>query len=467
MIRFLLICTSTLFSMYIFGQDITGKWNGTIKVSNTELLLVLHVKESGDSLTAVMDSPDQRAYGIPVSSISFYKTDLIFSIASLGASYHGKFDDTGIIRGEFSQMGVSVPLNLSRSEIEKNVPNRPQEPKPPFPYLTEEVTFTNSKDHVTLAGTLTKPNQKGKFPVVVLISGSGPQNRDEELMGHKPFLVIADYLTRNGIGVLRYDDRGTAESTGDFSTATTFDFANDAEASVQYLLTRKDVNTEKIGLIGHSEGGIIAPIVASRNKKVAYVVLLAGTGVRGDELLLMQQKAMAKVSGIPESAIIENEKLNRPLFREIIESPDTVELRSRLHRIMERSLNENLLLKQQLSVEQLNDMVSVTVDRLLSPWMYHFIKYDPYPNLKKVKCPILALNGSNDLQVPAKVNLSAIQKAFHESGNTNVTIVEISGLNHLFQESKTGSPDEYAKIEQTFSPKALEEILNWIKMQIN
>jgi dienelactone hydrolase len=340
---------------------------------------------------------------------------------------------------------------------------RPQEPKPPFPYYIEDVKFENKKDGNTLAGTLTLPSENGEYPVVVLISGSGPQNRDEELMGHKPFLVIADYLTRNGIGVLRYDDRGTAQSTGDFNKATTLDLANDAESAVSYLLGRKEVDKTKIGLMGHSEGGIIAPIVAARNENVSFIVLLAGTGVRGDQLLLMQQRAISKASGLPETMFLENEKMNISLYEHIINTSDTINLRAELTEIMENSFSNSTVLTAQMTTEQKDGLVKVTVNQLVSPWMYYFIKYDPYPMLKKVKCSTLALNGTNDLQVPANENLTAIKKAFAESGNNNLTVIELEGLNHLFQESKTGLPTEYGEIEQTFSPKALEEILKWIK----
>ena len=332
----------------------------------------------------------------------------------------------------------------------------------PVPYYTEEVTFTNKRDGVTLAGTLTLPDKKGKYPVVVLISGSGQQDRDEEIKGHKPFLVIADHLARNGIGVLRYDDRGTAHSTGDFSKATTLDLSYDAEAALEYLMGRNEVNKGKIGLMGHSEGGIIAPMVASRNKNVAFIILLAGTGVRGDKLLLMQQKALAIASGIPEEAILENEKLNAPLFHEIVNSTDTVNLRANLMRTLHSALNENDELKKNLTPEQLSEMVKETVNRVMSPWAHFFIKHDPYPVLKKVKCPTLALNGTNDLQVPAKQNLAAIRQAFTESGNKKLTVIELEGLNHLFQESETGLPNEYGVIEETFSPKALDAIMRFI-----
>lgn len=459
-LSFLILALSISFTS--FSQDIVGSWRGVLKVQGIQLRLVFNVEKDNDAFKSTMDSPDQGAKGIPCDETSFENSVLKIKISSIGAGYEGTLHGDSI-PGTFTQMGASFPLILAKTEPEIVKPNRPQEPKPPFPYYSEEVKFVNKKDGNTLAGTLTLPSNNGKFPVVVLVSGSGAQDRNEELMGHKPFLVIADYLTRNGIGVLRYDDRGTAHSTGDFSKATTFDLSNDAEAAVEFLLKRADVNKKKIGIMGHSEGGVIAPMVAARNKNVAYIVLLAGTGVRGDKLLLMQQKAIAKASSVPEAAVLENEKLNAALFEKIISSSDTIGLRNELMQTLTKSMDENATLKSALSAEQFNEMITMTVHQLMSPWMNYFIKYDPYPVLKQVKCPALALNGSLDLQVPSKENLTAIQNAFKESGNKKLTTVEPEGLNHLFQECETGSPSEYAVIEQTFSPKALEEMLRWLK----
>ena len=453
-------------SAALFSQSPVGSWNGLLKVQGQQLRLVINIQQAENGYKATMDSPDQGAKGIPVDRVTFVNDTLKFEVKMIGVTYTGVLGSDNVIKGTFTQMGMSLPLDLSIVEVKKEKVVRPQEPKEPFPYLSEEVKFINKVDGDTLAGTLTLPAKKGKYPVVVMISGSGPQNRDEELMGHKPFLVIADYLTRNGIAVLRYDDRGTAQSTGDFQKATSVDLANDAEAAVSYLLTRKEINKKKIGLIGHSEGGIIAPMVAARNRKVAFIVMLAGPGLRGDKLLLLQQKAISKASGVEESAVLENEKLNAPLFQEIINSTDTINLRTDLTRILEKSLNENTALKEKLSEEQINDMVKSTVLQLMSPWMQYFIKYDPFPMLRKVKCPTLALNGSKDLQVPPMENLALIRKAFDESGNKKLTAVELPGLNHLFQECTTGSPSEYGAIEQTVSPLALNEMLKFIKLQM-
>ena len=281
-------------SAIVFGQDITGDWNGSLKVQSMQLRLVFHVTKTDAGYSATMDSPDQGAKGIPMSKATFENSILTIEMAAAQIEYTGKLDSTDMVVGTFKQAGQTFPLNLSRKSIEKEVVKRPQEPTKPYPYYSEEINFENTKDKITLAGTLNLPKKEGKFPVVVLITGSGPQNRDEELMGHKPFLVLSDYLTRNGIGVLRFDDRGTFASKGNFAKATTNDFATDVESAVNYLKKRKEIDPKHIGLIGHSEGGIIAPMVAVKSKDVSFIVLMAGTAIPGSELLLLQQEAIGR-----------------------------------------------------------------------------------------------------------------------------------------------------------------------------
>lgn len=268
-------------SLTLTAQDITGQWNGILKVQGTQLRLVFNVSKSDNGYSSTMDSPDQGAKDIPVAKTTFENPSIKFEVTNAGIEYLGAIKDNEIV-GIFKQGGMELPLNLSREVLEKEEVKRPQEPSKPYPYYSEEVTFPNTKANISLAGTLTLPEKKGNFPVVILITGSGPQNRDEELLGHKPFLIISDHLTKNGIGVLRYDDRGVEQSTGDFSSATSADFATDVESAIDYLKTRKEIDKSKIGLVGHSEGGLIAPIVASESKDVSFIVLLAGTGIRGD-----------------------------------------------------------------------------------------------------------------------------------------------------------------------------------------
>jgi len=457
---FLLTVLTTL-SMY--GQDITGQWNGSLTVQGTQLRLVFNISKSDKGYTSTMDSPDQGAKGIPVTSTTFENSTLKLEVTNAGITYTGELKDNSII-GTFKQGGQSFPMNLSREKIEKKAIIRPQEPIKPYPYYSEEITFENTKDKITLAGTLTLPKKEGNFPVVILITGSGPQNRDEELLGHKPFLVLSDHLTKNGIAVLRYDDRGTAESKGDFKTATSLDFVSDVESAIKYLKTRKEINKKKIGLIGHSEGGIIAPMVAAKSKDISFIVLLAGTGIPGDQLLLLQKELIEKASGVSDEKLQKGLAFNKGAFDIVTKSTNSETLKTDLTAYIKQILKDTPESERPAGMSE-DDFVKLQVDQLTSPWMQYFIKYNPAIILEKVKCPVLALNGEKDLQVPSKVNLEAIKKGLEKGGNKKVTIKELPNLNHLFQECKTGSPEEYAKIEQTFSPTALTEITNWIITQ--
>jgi len=463
--KLIIIIFTSLTTLLTYAQDITGQWNGVLKVQGIQLRVVFNINEVENVYSSTMDSPDQGAKGIPVTSTSFENAILKLVVANAGIEYEGVLGKDNIVVGNFKQAGQSFPMSLSKEIIEKEKIIRPQEPTKPYSYYSEDVTFENKKAGLVLAGTLTLPSKNGIFPVVVLISGSGPQNRDEELLGHKPFLILSDYLTKNGIAVLRFDDRGTALSKGDFKTATSVDFSTDVEAGVQYLKTRKEINKSKIGLIGHSEGGIIAPMVASRSNDISFIVLLAGTGIPGDQLLLLQQKLIGKALGISEDDLLKNEITNKKAFEIVTKSTNSEQLKSDLSNYIKQNLKENpnAEIPEGMSEE---DFVQLQINQITSPWMQYFIKYDPAPTLEKVKCPVLAINGEKDLQVPPKENLEAIKKALEKGGNKNVTTKELPNLNHLFQECETGSPNEYAIIEQTFSPIALTEILNWIRKHV-
>lgn len=343
-------------------------------------------------------------------------------------------------------------------------PYRPQEPQKPYSYYSEDVIFENKQEEIHLAGTLTLPQKDGVFPAVILISGSGPQNRDEELAGHKPFLVLSDYLTKNGFAVLRYDDRGTALSEGDFNNATSADLATDVESALAYLKTRKEINHQKIGLIGHSEGGLIAPLVAADSKDVAFIIMLGGPGIPGDKILLIQQRLIAQVSGTGEKEIKATEKMNRKIFDLVKTNTNTSDLKTDLRINLELFLSDNPNFKIPDGMTN-DEFINLQIKTYGTPWMQYFMKYAPVPTLKKVRVPVLALNGEKDLQITPKENLRAIKKAFRKAKNKNVTIKELPRLNHLFQESNTGSPYEYQLIEQTYSPIMLEEVLNWLNVQ--
>lgn len=341
------------------------------------------------------------------------------------------------------------------------VTRRPQEPKEPYPYHTEDVTFPSEEQGIELAGTLTLPSANGVYPAVVLISGSGPQNRDEEWMGHKPFLVIADHLTRNGIAVLRYDDRGFGKSTGNFHAGTSSDFSRDVQGAVKYLTTRREINQRKIGLIGHSDGAMIAPMVAVDSDMVSFIVLLAGPGIEGGRMFVDRQTILEKKLGIPEEEISASKLRNERLVRIVKTAQNDSILRRELTRFaadVKNSLPDSIVPKGMTKDQFLNHQMNL----FASPWFRFFFNYDPVPTLMRVKCPVLALNGDKDVQVPAKENLEAIEAALVRGGNIDHKVIELPGLNHLFQECETGMVREYVTIEQTFSPIALNEITSWI-----
>lgn len=460
-----------LFSLFIlcigtglFAQDITGAWNGLLTFPGGKLRLTLNVTKTGESYTATVDSPDQGAAGIPVKTIAYTGNTLTFSIPEIKADYKGTYANN-TFTGTFTQNAYPLPLNLSRDEVKVTAVKRPQEPVKPYPYYTEEVTFKNEKDNIILSGTLTLPKKEGNYPAVILISGSGPQNRDEELMDHKPFLVLADHLTKNGIAVLRYDERGVEKSGGSFETATTADFARDAAAAFAYLKTRKDINKKKIGFAGHSEGGMVAPMVAAENADVAFIVLMAGPGIAGDETLTLQNYLIGRANGMPEEELTRLAGINKKVYEAIKQENTPAALKARLTTVMNTDLKP-LLHSKGIPQDQIDQYAQRQLDEMTSPWITWFIRYNPATALEKVKCPILAINGDKDLQVAPIANLDGIKRATDKGGNKKVTIKQLPGLNHLFQESATGNPSEYATIEQTISPVALNEISGWITKQV-
>ncbi len=448
-----------IFVSNINAQSIVGKWNGIIKVMGNEMNLAFNIAKTDTGFKSTMDSPDQKAFGIPCSFTSFENKKIIIKIEAGKIEYAGTLQNN-TIDGIFTQGAFTAPLQLTTNVITSTKKTKPQEPLPPFSYYSEDVFFTNQKDSVTLAGTLTLPAKGQKCPIVILVTGSGPQNRNEEIMGHKPFLLLADQFAKNGIGTLRYDDRGVAKSKGKFATATSFDFANDAEAAVSYLTKR--VETDVIGIAGHSEGGLIAPMVAERNKNVYFVIMLAGPGVRGDKILLEQNYLIAKASGATKTELENSRKINQKIYNIVLQTKDNKLLQEKLkpilteevNKIADKDLPENTT-KQQLIVAQLY--------QISNPWMQNFISYDPIPTLRKIKCPVLAINGSLDLQVPSQLNLNSIQKNITSNGNKSITIKEYKNLNHLFQTAITGNTDEYATNEETFNQKVIDDIVNWIK----
>lgn len=429
------------------AQDISGQWNGTLSVPGMSIRLVIHITATTDGYTSTMDSPDQGATGLKVDTTSFEQGELKLTLLQLGATYEGKVKDT-MITGTFTQRGFGFPMKFTRSEQARVEMKRPQEPHEPFPYRSEEVSFLNAGANIHLAGTLTLPQKPGKYPVVILITGSGPQDRNEEILGHKPFLVISDYLTRQGYAVLRYDDRGVGKSEGVFAASTSADFATDVNSAVSYALSNPEIDSKKIFLLGHSEGGSIAPGVAANNKSVSGIILMAGPGLRGDKLLLLQKEKIELAMGIDSSEVQHGLKIFEEVYRLILNSKDDKVLQKQVYHTLAGQVDS--VMAQNLS------------EQICSNWFRYFIRHDPTADLVKVKVPVLALNGENDLQVPATENLAAIEKALKKGGNKNVTIKRFPNLNHLFQESKIGLPSEYGTIEQTISPEVLQTIATWL-----
>jgi len=443
-------------------RDIEGIWMGNLTVpGGLELRIVFNISTNPDgSINASMDSLDQGVSGIPVESVSYKDGNLNLGVKSIGGSFEGIYKENNkTIEGEWKQVGSAFPLVLNRIEKAPDT-HREQDPVKPYPYTEEEVVYENKEAGVKLAGTLTLPRSEGPFPAVILITGSGQQNRNEEIMGHRPFLVLSDYLTRQGIAVLRVDDRGIGGSTGNFSQATTEDFAGDVLAGVEFLKNRKEIDSSQIGLIGHSEGGTIAPMVAVKSPDVAFIVLMAAPGMTGEELLYMQSDRIARAEGASNETIARNEALMRRMYSVVKEEKNNTAAEEKLREILRTELANTS--EQKIESSGYSEaVIDAQVRELSSPWMRFFLTYDPMPALMKVKCPVLAITGEKDLQVPPDENLRAINEALKAGGNKDYKVKELPGLNHLFQTAKTGSPSEYAKIEETISPAALEIIGNW------
>ena len=442
-----------------------GIWEGSLKVGKTDLRLVVRVSTKKDGkLAATFDSPDQGARGIAFDSIAFEGGKLKLEFKLGKATFEGKANkEVSAIEGEWKQGGQTFPLTLKRVAKATELA-RPQHPKKPYPYREEEVTFKNKKAGLDFTGTLTLPRGKGPFPAVVLITGSGPQDRDETILGHKPFLVLADHLTRKGIAVLRVDDRGVGGSGGSTMQSTTADFVGDALSGVTFLKGHKEINARQIGLVGHSEGGIVAPLAAAQSPDVAFIVLLAGTGVPGEEILYQQGQAILKASGATASQLAAQRTFQELMVKVVKEEKD----KEKAKKLFERRLADKLAKLPEAEKKELEKLAEVGKGQfglVMTPWFAHFLTCDPRVALGKVRVPVLALGGEKDTQVPPKENLKAIKEALEKGGNKNFTVKELPGLNHLFQTCKTGSPTEYAKIEETFAPSALKEVSDWILKQ--
>lgn len=449
------------------GKGLAGHWQGSLKPTPVmELRLVLEVTNTtAGGLGGVILSVDQGSSRIPLTALTEKDGAVRFEAASVGGTFEGRLSDDGSeIAGEWRQGGGRLPLVWKRLAKAPAL-GRPQEPQKPYPYEEEDVVFENAAANVKLAGTLTWPHSAGPHPAVVLLTGSGPQDRDEAILGHRPFLVLADHLTRQGIAVLRYDDRGVGQSTGNFGTAAHPDFVEDALAAVTWLKTRKEIDPRRIGLVGHSEGGIVAPLAAvQRPNDIAFLVLLAGVGVPVEELLTRQGRDIMQVMGVDEETMAKSSAVQREIFRLLQGEADPLAREKKLRELFQRQLAE-LSEEQRTALGYSDATLESQLQTVLSPWFRQLLAYDPRPALRQVKCPVLAINGEKDLQVAAPENLAAIREALAAGGNTQAKTLELPGLNHLFQTCTTGAVAEYGRIEETFNPAALKLVADWIRQQ--
>ena len=439
-----------------------GHWEGIVKLPGLPLVVRVDLVEKQNLWTGSIDIPQQHANHFLLDPVAVAGSAVRFTIGGVPGepTFDGQFKD-GKIDGMFAQGGLVLPFTLGRGPYVAPLPaTRPQEAIDAAPYHEEEVSYDNGSIH--LVGTLTLPAGVGPFPAVVLITGSGPQNRDEEILGHKPFLVLADHLARAGIVVLRADDRGVGKSTGGtVDDATTDELAGDTVAGINFLKTRSEVARDRIGLIGHSEGGIIAPLIASRNKDVAFIVMLAGSGVPGDQIVERQSALLQRAAGVPQETVDRESAEMKDVLRSIESDVDPVKVRQQIRAMVTDQL-AGLTATTRPSDFVVNAQTNASMQSLNTRWFRYFLTLDPRIALRKVTVPALVLNGEKDLQVDPDQNLPEIAKAFAEAGNHDVTIHRLPGLNHLFQTAKTGAVDEYSKIDETFNLAAIEEIRDWI-----
>lgn len=435
---------------------LAGTWDGSLGAGGMKLRLELVVRDSAGGLTGSMRSIDQ-GNAVAHANLAATGDSLTVDVPEWHIGFGGVLTPSrDSLRGTFRQGATSMPLTFGRASTPVTA-ERPQDPKPPFPYAATDVTF-ESVPGVRLAGTVIIPQGRGPFPAVVLVTGSGPQDRNEALMGHRPFLVIADYLARHGIASLRYDDRGVAHSTGSFGKSTSEDFAKDAEAAVHYAMRVKGIASNHVGILGHSEGGLIGPMVAAQSRDVAFLVLMSGPGVPGDSILLLQGRLIAIAMGAPPGAAAAATASRRLLIEAVAQAHDSLDAVARLAKAKDSILAAVPNDRRSAAETQLDQATA----ELVSPWFRYFVRYDPRPALRHVHVPVLALGGSLDLQVPAREDLAAIDTALRAGGNRDYRVEELPKLNHLFQTATTGAPSEYGTIEETVAPAALDSIATWI-----
>ena len=435
-------------------SKLEGTWQGAIETGNMRMRLQLHVThDDKGELLASIDSLDQEIQGIPASKVSEKSGEVRFELAAFGAQYLGTLSATkNEIAGHWSQNGNDEKLDFLRSDKIVEL-RRPQNPAKPYPYKEEEISFATGDGKATLAGTLTLPQGAGPFPAAILIGGSGPVDRDETLAGHKPFLVLADALTKKGIAILRYDKRGIGQSKGDYTEATMQDFAQDAQAALTYMKSRGEIDAKRLGIIGHSEGGILASQLATRSQDMHWLVLLATPATTGENTLLRQSELIARAGGLPEEQITRSLEFDRKAYAAVREEKNAAALEKRLDALVQQS---------GLGEAMPHAALQAQIRFMTSPWFRQFLDYDPEPVLEKLHCPVLAMSGDRDLQVDSTENVPLLRKASETSENKDFTVVEVAGVNHLFQTAPSGSPALYGAIEETMAPQVLTAVTSWV-----
>jgi pimeloyl-ACP methyl ester carboxylesterase len=463
----LIICTSYICPAQT--RNIDGAWLGTLDVG-MQLRLVFHFeKDAQQNYSAKIDSPDQGVNGIPTTSVYVVADSVRIMMDAINSKFEGVLLNDTTLAGSWSQGPATIPLTLKKVNELPTV-NRPQTPLPPFPYTVEDVEFDNADKSVHLAGTITYPSAGGPFAAAILISGSGQQDRDETIAGHKPFAVIADHLTKQGMAILRLDDRGTGKSTGEVEKATSADFANDIETAIQYLSGHPAIDKNKIGLIGHSEGGLIASIIASRNKNIEFMILLAGPGTKGSVLLADQVEAIMQASNVPGPSAKAFKTLYSQVIHHSLTAKDTaaaITAAISTYYSWKKNAPGTVLTDLGITTDKIDEENIRTMVREFSkPWMKYFLQSDPVPYLQNTNAKVLALNGEKDVQVLPQPNLAGITAALQKSKSPVYEVKEMEGLNHLFQTCRQCTPAEYGMLEETFSPMALQAMSEWLKKNV-
>jgi len=430
-----------------------GTWQGAIEVSNMRMRLQLHIAhDEKGQLIASVDSLDQGVQGIPASQVTEKNSQLQFEMPAFQALYHGALNVAkNEIAGEWLQNDNAEKLVFHRSDKPLEL-RRPQNPSKPYPYTEEEVSVS-AVGGATLAGTLTLPRGAGPFPAIVLVGGSGPADRDETVAGHKPFLVLADYLTRKGFAVLRYDKRGIAQSTGSYDNATMQQLAGDVQSVADYLKSRKEVDPKRLGILGHSEGGLLAALVTKNSADVKWLILLATPASNGERTLLRQSELIARTGGLPEDQIVRSQQFDRMAYAVVRQEKSPAAVETKLSELVKKS---------GLDASMPPAALQAQFRLMTAPWFRDFLDFEPQPILEQLQCPVLAINGDRDLQVDADDSVPLLRQAYEKSGNKDFTVIEIEGVNHLFQKAQSGSPSLYGAIDETIAPEVLNAIGDWL-----